>query len=116
MAYVGLVTSASIQLHLISFGSNLHVIKSTKIRLTKMSHTKEAQKITLDNFIKAFSDWSAEGQLACFTEDYKQRTLPLSLGIPGRSKKEAAHSLPKLEEVVRNVKVSDFRNLRVIAS
>jgi hypothetical protein len=79
---------------------------SQNLSLTNMSHSEEAQKITLDKFIKAFSDFSAEGQLACFPDDYKQRTLPLSLGIPGRGKKEAAHALPKLEEAVKNVKVS----------
>lgn len=66
----------------------------------------EIQETTLNKFLAAWEDWSSEGQIAFFTEDVKQRTLPFSLRIPSRSRDEIQATLPRLEEIVTNYKVS----------
>lgn len=70
------------------------------------------QEVTLQKFIGAWEAWSAEGQLAVFTDDIVQRTLPFSLGIPPRTRQQMGAVLPRLEEVVSNYKVSVQRRHR----
>ncbi|EXJ89632.1 hypothetical protein A1O3_02699 [Capronia epimyces CBS 606.96] len=67
------------------------------------------QRLTLTNFIAAWETWSAEDMIACFSPDIQQRSMPLALGIPGRSRKEIEYTLPKLVQAVRNysLKVSN---------
>lgn len=71
-----------------------------------MSTTSEAQAKTLEKFIEAWQQWSAEGMLACFSPDVQQRSMPLSLGIPARKRQEVEAVLPKLVQVVDNYGVS----------
>lgn len=74
--------------------------------LAAMSRPAEVQEATLQKFITAWEAWSSEGQLAVFTDDIIQRTLPFSLGIPPRTRQQMGDVLPRLEEVVSNYKVS----------
>ena len=65
----------------------------------------DVQEATLQKFLAAWEAWSSEGQLAVFTDDIVQRTLPFSLGIPPRTRQQMGDILPRLEEVVSNYKV-----------
>lgn len=71
-----------------------------------MPAPSEVQAKTLEKFIDAWQQWSAEGMLACFSPDVQQRSMPLSLGIPARKRKEVEAVLPKLVQVVDNYGVS----------
>ncbi|GIZ44772.1 hypothetical protein CKM354_000796100 [Cercospora kikuchii] len=64
------------------------------------------QEATLEKFLAAWKDWSAEGQIAVFTDDVQQRTLPFSLGIPPRNKDNIRATLPRIEEVVTNYQLN----------
>lgn len=71
-----------------------------------MSGPSDLQAQTLERFIEAWQKWSAEDMLECFSSDVQQRSMPLSLGIPARQRKEVEAVLPKLVQVVDNYKVS----------
>ncbi|RMZ74761.1 hypothetical protein DV737_g5767, partial [Chaetothyriales sp. CBS 132003] len=69
---------------------------------TVLAPPADVQQQTLTNFIAAWETWSAEGMIACFSPDIEQRSMPLALGIPGRTRKEIEFVLPKLVQAVDN--------------
>ena len=81
----------------------------SKRRAATMSGPSDVQIQTLERFIEAWQKWSAEDMLECFSSDVRQRSMPLSLGIPARQRKEVEAVLPKLVQVVHNYEVCSRR-------
>ena len=65
----------------------------------------DVQAATLQRFLDAWERWSAEEQLALFSDDFTQATLPLRLGIPPRTRAQVEQVLPKLVELVKSYQV-----------
>ncbi|MCJ1399415.1 hypothetical protein MMC11_002617 [Xylographa trunciseda] len=63
------------------------------------------QAATLDKFLAAWKNQSAEDTVALWSDDFTQRLLPLSLGTPLNSRAEAEVVYPKLTESLKNWKL-----------
>ncbi|KAL7783869.1 hypothetical protein V8C37DRAFT_396641 [Trichoderma ceciliae] len=65
----------------------------------------EAQPATLKKFLGAWETNSVEDTMALWSDDFTQQLLPLSLGIPAKSKKQAEVAYPRLMKSLTNWKV-----------
>lgn len=70
----------------------------------------EVQAATLDKFIAGWKIFTPEAWMATWSEDCTQKMLPLSLGIPARSRTEVLGILPNLIGILKNYKVKISRN------
>lgn len=66
----------------------------------------EVQAATLEKFIAGWKEFTPESWMATWSEDCTQKMLPLSLGVPARSRTEVLGILPKLIGILKNYKVS----------
>ncbi|KAI0126597.1 hypothetical protein BJ170DRAFT_412669 [Xylariales sp. AK1849] len=75
-----------------------------------MPTTANIQAATLEKFIEGWKEWTPEGCAATFSDDFQQQILPLSLGLPPRSRAETVQFLPTITGVVKNfqVKIHDI--------
>jgi hypothetical protein len=64
------------------------------------------QAATLDRFLLAWKNQNAEDTVALWSDDFKQRLLPLSLGIPSKSRAEAEIVNARLMQHLTNWQVS----------
>ena len=70
----------------------------------------EVQAATLDKFIAGWKEFTPESWMATWSEDCTQKMLPLSLGVPERSRTEVLGILPRLIGILKNYKVSNLRD------
>ncbi|KAK4233719.1 hypothetical protein C8A03DRAFT_47798 [Achaetomium macrosporum] len=63
------------------------------------------QAATLGKFLAAWNDQNAQDTIALWSDDFKQRLLPLSLGTPVQSRAEAEAIYPKLTGSLTNWKL-----------
>jgi hypothetical protein len=70
----------------------------------------EVQAATLHKFIAGWKEFTPESWMATWSEDCTQKMLPLSLGIPARSRTEVLGILPKLIGILKNYKVGNLRD------
>nr|A0A411PQL6.1 RecName: Full=Monooxygenase AgnL5; AltName: Full=Agnestins biosynthesis cluster protein L5 [Paecilomyces divaricatus]QBG38883.1 hypothetical protein [Paecilomyces divaricatus] len=66
----------------------------------------EVQAATLQRFLAAWQKWDAQEWLDGFADDFTQITLPLSLGIPSRSRAEVEQVLPALVATVKSYQLT----------
>ncbi|KAK3680675.1 hypothetical protein B0T22DRAFT_531249 [Podospora appendiculata] len=71
-----------------------------------MSATAPVQAATLDKFLAAWKSQNAEETVALWSDDFKQRLLPLSLGMPVKMRAEAEVVNAKLIENLTNWKLN----------
>lgn len=71
-----------------------------------MAAEAEAQRATLERFIDGWRSSSAADMVATWSADCTQRTLPFSLGHAARNSTEVMATLPVLQKVVTEYKVS----------
>ena len=71
-----------------------------------MPAAAETQAATLEQFIKAWSGWTPDGVLACWSDDCRQITLPFSSGMKPRTRKDTQILFPKLMSILTNFRVS----------
>lgn len=64
------------------------------------------QAETLDRFLAAWKNQDAKGIVALWSDDFKQRLLPLSLHAPVKSRAEAEVMNGKLMDLLTNWQVS----------
>ncbi|KAJ9142412.1 hypothetical protein NKR23_g7288 [Pleurostoma richardsiae] len=69
-----------------------------------MAATADIQAETLERFIEGWKAWTPESLTLTWSEDFQQRLLPYSLGVPPRSRAEAAWAVARLVEVLSNYK------------
>ncbi|PYH86366.1 hypothetical protein BO82DRAFT_350101 [Aspergillus uvarum CBS 121591] len=67
-----------------------------------MTAPASIQAATLRRFISAWEKWDAQEWISTFSDDFQQVTLPHSLNIPVRSRKEVEIVLPALVATVRS--------------
>jgi hypothetical protein len=72
----------------------------------KMPALAPVQAATLDKFLAAWKNQNAKDTVALWSDDFKQRLLPLSLGTPVKLRAEAEAVNTKLIENLTNWKVS----------
>lgn len=70
-----------------------------------MNPPASTQAATLQRFISAWKKWDAHEWISTFSEDFQQVTLPHSLNIPVRSRKEVEIVLPALVATVKSYQV-----------
>ncbi|KAA8575245.1 hypothetical protein MFRU_002g02160 [Monilinia fructicola] len=68
----------------------------------------EVQAATLEKFIAGWKEFTPESWMATWSEDCTQKMLPLSLGVPARSRTEVLGILPKLIGILKNYKVDIY--------
>jgi hypothetical protein len=71
----------------------------------KMPAPNHVQAATLQRFLDAWKNWNAREWLDIFAPDIVQVTMPLSLGIPPRSRAEVEQTLPALIATVTSYEV-----------
>jgi len=64
------------------------------------------QAATLQQYLEAWKNWDAEEQLALFADDFTMVTLPYGLGIPTRTRAQAAQVLPALNSAVTSYELT----------
>ncbi|KAI9648484.1 Monooxygenase dmxR10 [Ciborinia camelliae] len=70
----------------------------------------EVQAATLDKFIAGWKEFTPESWMATWSEDCTQKMLPLSLGVPARSRSEVLEILPGLVDILKNYRL-DIREI-----
>ncbi|KAB8304575.1 hypothetical protein EYC80_003954 [Monilinia laxa] len=68
----------------------------------------EVQAATLAKFIAGWKEFTPESWMATWSEDCTQKMLPLSLGVPARSRTDVLSILPKLIGILENYKVDIY--------
>ena len=71
-----------------------------------MPAAAHVQAATLDKFLAAWKNGIAEDTIALWSDDFKQRLLPLSLGMEFHPRAEVEVIYPKLVSSLTNWKVS----------
>ncbi|KAM5468800.1 hypothetical protein MauCBS54593_004795 [Microsporum audouinii] len=71
-----------------------------------MPASSSIQAATLQRFISAWKKWDAQEWISTFSNDFEQVTLPLSQGIPSRSRTEVEVVLPALVATVKSYKLT----------
>jgi hypothetical protein len=71
-----------------------------------MPSLSSVQAATLDKFLTAWKTQNAGDMVALWSDDFQQRLLPLSLGIPPKSRNEAEYYNGKLMTNLTNWEVS----------
>lgn len=76
---------------------------------SKMPAPAAVQADTLNKFLTAWKTQRVRDTVDLWSEDFTQRLLPLSLGLPPKSRSEAEMVNAKIVEHLTNWKVSHFR-------
>lgn len=64
------------------------------------------QAATLEKLLEAWKTLHTKDTMALWSDDFKQRILPLSLELPVQSRAQVEEMYPKLTEALSNWKVS----------
>ncbi|KAK3382219.1 hypothetical protein B0T24DRAFT_714344 [Lasiosphaeria ovina] len=67
-----------------------------------MPAAADVQAATLDRFLESWKDQNARATIDLWSDDFKQRLLPLSLGTPVHSRAAAEAIYPKLVDNLTN--------------
>lgn len=70
-----------------------------------MAAPGNVQAATLEKFLEAWKNGKAEDTMSLWSDDFKQRLLPLSLGTQTASRAQAELIYPKLVGALTNWKV-----------